>query len=224
MATGRRGRDLLTRPAITRRQSHGIPVHTTGLRVGLLGGSFNPPHQAHRAISLFALKRLKLDRVWWLVTPGNPLKDVSALPDLTERMTAARAVADDPRIEISDVESVIGTRYTADTLRHLRMRCPGVDFVWIMGVDNLAQFHRWQRWRDIAGHMPIAVIDRASQGLRGMASPAALALARDRIPERDAALLPGLPPPAWVFLTGLKLNASSTGLRNPDGSWKSAGL
>ena len=208
---------------MTARSSPGIPAHSTGLRVGLLGGSFNPPHAAHRAISLFALKRLNLDRVWWLVTPGNPLKDVSALHSLAGRMTAARTMADDPRIDVSGVEAAIGTRYTADTLRYLKLRCPGVDFVWIMGVDNLAQFHRWQRWRDIAATIPIAVIDRAAQGLRGMASPAALALARDRLPERDAALLPGLRPPAWVFLTGLKLSASSTGMRNPDGSWKTAG-
>lgn len=197
-----------------------IPFHTQGMRIGLLGGSFNPPHAAHRAISLFALKRLQLDRVWWLVTPGNPLKDTGALHDLHERMEAARAVANDPRIDVSCIESVIGTRYTVDTLRALRLRCPGLRFVWIMGVDNLAQFHRWQKWREIAANMPIAVIDRPPQSGRGLAATAPQALWRTRIPERAAATLADLRPPAWVFLSGLKLNVSSTGLRNPDGTWK----
>ncbi len=122
-----------------------IPFHTNGMRIGLLGGSFNPPHAAHRAISLFAIKRLKLDRVWWLLTPGNPLKDNGRLHGLSERADAARKVADDPRIDISCLEAVIGTRYTVDTIIHLRRRVSGVRFVWIMGADNLAQFHRWQR-------------------------------------------------------------------------------
>src|SRR5437868_155699 len=127
-----------------------IPFYTGGMRVGLLGGSFNPPHAAHRAISLFAIKRLKLDRVWWLVTPGNPLKANGGLLDLDQRMEAARRMADDPRIEISCLEAVIGVRYTFDTVTYLRRRTPGLRLVWIMGADNLAQFHRWQNWRRIA--------------------------------------------------------------------------
>ena len=120
------------------------------MRIGLLGGSFNPPHDAHRAISLFAIKRLKLDRVWWLVSPGNPLKDHAALRDLDERADAARNMANDPRIDVSCLEAVIGTRYTVDTVSYLRRRASGLRFVWIMGADNLAQFHRWQNWRRIA--------------------------------------------------------------------------
>jgi nicotinate-nucleotide adenylyltransferase len=197
-----------------------VPPHTEGMRIGLLGGSFNPPHEAHRAISRFALTRLQLDRVWWLVTPGNPLKENGALHALGERMQAARNVADDPRIEISCLESVIRTRYTIDTINTLRRRFPGLRFVWIMGADNLAQFHRWQDWRRIAAQVPIAVIDRPPQSFRALASPAAQALARYRVPENAAAGLADRPAPAWVFLTGLKLNLSSTGLRNPDGSWK----
>src|ERR1700710_1860825 len=119
------------------------------MRVGLLGGSFNPPHAAHRAISLFALKRLKLDRVWWLVSPGNPLKDHAALHDLKERADAAQKLADDPRIDVTCLESVIGTQYTVDTISYLRRRASGLHFVWIMGADNLAQFHRWQDWQHI---------------------------------------------------------------------------
>jgi nicotinate-nucleotide adenylyltransferase len=200
--------------------SQSIPLYTNGMRVGLLGGSFNPPHAAHRAISLFALKRLKLDRVWWLVTPGNPLKDHDGLRDLDARAEAARKMAGDPRIDVSCLESVIRTRYTVDTISYLRRRASGLRFVWIMGADNLAQFHRWQNWRRIASEVPIAVIDRPPQSFRALAAPAAQALARYRLPENQAGRLADQHTPAWVFLTGMKLNLSSTGLRNPDGSWK----
>jgi nicotinate-nucleotide adenylyltransferase len=200
--------------------SHAIPLYTNGMRIGLLGGSFNPPHDAHRAISLFAIKRLKLDRVWWLVTPGNPLKDPGALHDLDQRAEAARRIANDPRIDVTCLESVIGTRYTVDTITYLRRRAAGLRFVWIMGADNLAQFHRWQSWRRIASQVPIAVIDRPPQSFRALAAPAAQALARYRLPENRAGRLADHRAPAWVFLTGMKLALSSTGLRNPDGSWK----
>ena len=207
-------------PVASQSVAQAIPLYANGMRVGLLGGSFNPPHAAHRAISLFAIKRLKLDRVWWLVTPGNPLKDNGGLRDLNERMEAARTMANDPRIDISCLESVIGTRYTADTIGYLRRRASGLRFVWIMGADNLAQYHRWQNWRRIASEVPIAVIDRPPQSFRALAAPAAQALARYRLPENQAARLADQQPPAWVFLTGMKLNLSSTTLRNPDGSWK----
>jgi nicotinate-nucleotide adenylyltransferase len=200
--------------------SQAVPLYTNGMRVGLLGGSFNPPHVAHRAISLFAIKRLKLDRVWWLVTPGNPLKEHGSLRDLAQRTEAAREMADDPRIDISCLESVIGTRYTVETIAYLRRRARGLRFVWIMGADNLAQFHRWENWRRIASEVPIAVIDRPPQSFRALAAPAAQALARYRLPENQAARLAEQRAPAWVFLTGMKLNLSSTGLRNPDGSWR----
>jgi nicotinate-nucleotide adenylyltransferase len=200
--------------------SQAIPLYNNGMRIGLLGGSFNPPHLAHRAISQFAIKRLKLDRVWWLVTPGNPLKENGALRDLEARAEAAREMADDPRIDISCLESVIGTRYTVDTISYLRRRASGLRFVWIMGADNLAQFHRWQNWRRIASEVPMAIIDRPPQSFRALAAPAAQALARYRLPENQAGRLADQRAPAWVFLTGMKLNLSSTGLRNPDGSWR----
>ena len=211
----------LNRPSVALPSvSQAIPLYTNGMRIGLLGGSFNPPHVAHRAISLFAIKRLKLDRVWWLVTPGNPLKDQDGLHDLNERTAAARKMASDPRIDVSCLESVIGTRYTVDTISYLRRRASGLRFVWIMGADNLAQFHRWQNWRRIASEVPMAVIDRPPQSFRALAAPAAQALARYRLPENQAGRLADQRPPAWVFLTGMKLNLSSTGLRNPDGSWR----
>ena len=197
-----------------------LPFYAEGMRVGLLGGSFNPPHLAHRAISLFAIKRLRLDRVWWLVSPGNPLKENGRLYDLVKRAEAARAMANDPRIDVTCLESVIRTRYTVDTINYLRRRASGLRFVWIMGADNLAQFHRWQNWRRIANQVPIAVIDRPPQSFRALTAPAAQALARYRLPENEARRLADHRAPAWVFLTGLKMNLSSTGLRNPDGSWK----
>lgn len=190
------------------------------MRIGLLGGSFNPPHDAHRAISLFALKRLKLDRIWWLVSPGNPLKQGRALNTLDDRVAAAEKMANDPRIDVSCLEAVIGTRYTMDTISYLRRRCSGVRFVWIMGADNLAQFNRWESWRRIADLVPIAVIDRPPDSFRALSSVAAQTLASYRVDEQDAGTLAGRRAPAWTFLTGLKSNLSSTRLRNPDGSWK----
>lgn len=200
--------------------SHAIPFHTDGMRIGLLGGSFNPPHDAHRAISLYALKRLQLDRIWWLVTPGNPLKESSPLNTLEERAAAAERLAHHPRIDVSCLESVIGTRYTSDTISYLRRRCSGVRFVWIMGADNLAQFHLWENWQGIAAQVPIAVIDRPPESFRALSSTAAKALARYRLDENDAGMLANRKPPAWAFLTGMKSSLSSTRLRNPDGSWK----
>jgi nicotinate-nucleotide adenylyltransferase len=189
-----------------------LPLHAPGLRIGLFGGSFNPPHAAHRAVSLFAMKRLKLDRVWWLVTPGNPLKDTSALPPLEQRLAGAKAVARHPRIDVSGIEAVIGTQYSYDTIRYLVNECPGVRFVWIMGADNLKNFHRWKNWRGIAALVPIAVVDRG--GLSGAASgPAVHALARARLPESAAARLAASVPPAWIVLHGLKMPLSSTALR-----------
>ena len=203
--------------------SHGIPPYSDGMRIGLLGGSFNPPHEAHRAISLFAMKRLRLDRIWWLVSPGNPLKDNGTLHTLRERVSAAKKIAHHPRIDISCLETVIGTRYTADTISYLRRRCPGARFVWIMGADNLAQFSRWERWQNIASMVPIAVVDRPPDSFRALASTAAQTLMRYRIDERNAGSLASRRAPSWTFLTGLKSNLSSTGLRNPDGSWKGTG-
>ncbi|NMN59082.1 nicotinate-nucleotide adenylyltransferase [Xanthobacter sp. SG618] len=198
---------------MTPRAARRLPFVTEGLRVGLFGGSFNPAHAAHRAASLLALRRLGLDRVWWLVTPGNPLKDNRALPPLEERIAIARAVARHPRIDVTGFEAGIGTRYTYETLAYLVRRLPGVRFVWIMGADNLAHFDRWQHWRGIADLVPIAVVDRMGQSLAATASPAAQALARYRLGEHEARLLADCAPPAWVFLHGLKSPLSSTGIR-----------
>ncbi len=191
-----------------------LPRHAPGMRIGLFGGSFNPPHDGHRLASLVALKRLRLDAVWWLVTPGNPLKDISGLPSLEARMEAARRIARDPRIIVTGIEARIGTRYTFDTVDWLSRRCAGVNFVWLMGADNLASFHRWQRWREIARTLPIAVIDRPKSTLKATHSRAAIWLAPRRFDEADAALLPVSRPPAFVFLHGPRSDLSSTALRN----------
>ncbi|MBS7805072.1 nicotinate-nucleotide adenylyltransferase [Rhizobiales bacterium TNE-4] len=191
----------------------GLPPHGRGLRIGLLGGSFNPAHAAHRQISRIALKRLGLDAVWWLVTPGNPLKDNRGLPPLALRMAEAAAVADDPRIIVTGFEARWRLRFTIDVVRQLKQRCPGVRFVWLMGSDNLAGFARWRNWPAIAATIPIAVIDRPGTTLRAVSGQAAARLARARLPENEARALPNRQPPAWVFLHGRRSALSSTALR-----------
>jgi nicotinate-nucleotide adenylyltransferase len=183
------------------------------MRIGLFGGTFDPPHLAHLGASLLAMKRLKLDRLWWLVTPGNPLKDTRGLRPLAQRMADARALARHPRIDITGLEAVINTRYTYDTLRFLVRVCPGVRFVWVMGADNLRSLYRWQNWRGIANLMPMAVVDRMGSSLYATGGRAAQALARYRLPESTAGTLAGRDPPAWVYLHGLKSPLSSTALR-----------
>ena len=190
-----------------------LPPHAPGMRIGLFGGTFDPPHEAHLGATLLAMKRLKLDRVWWLVTPGNPLKNTSGLGPLKARIAAARTLTHHPRIDVTGLEAVINTRYTYDTIKWLVARCPGVHFVWIMGADNLRSFHRWQKWRGIANLVPFAVVDRLGPSLYAAGSPAAQALSHARIAEADAASLPFRAPPAWVFIHGLKSPLSSTALR-----------
>jgi nicotinate-nucleotide adenylyltransferase len=190
-----------------------LPPHGAGMRIGLFGGTFNPPHDGHRLASLAALKRLRLDAVWWLVTPGNPLKENSGLPPLAARMAAARKIADHPRIHITGLEAEIGTRYTYDTVRYLTQRYPQISFVWIMGADNLAGFHRWQRWRDIAQMIPIAVIDRPKSTLKAAHSRTAAYLSRNRLGETEGRLLAITRPPAFIFLHGPRSETSSTALR-----------
>ncbi|MEJ8569894.1 nicotinate-nucleotide adenylyltransferase [Microbaculum marinum] len=190
-----------------------LPTHGPGQRIGLLGGSFNPPHPGHRLISEIALKRLRLDAVWWLITPGNPLKEKGNLKPLGERIEQARAIAAHPRIHVTAIEADVGMSRTRDTLRYLRRRGPTLRFVWLMGADNLSGFHRWHAWREIAALVPIAVIDRPGHTFHGPTGAAATWLAPYRIKESDAPVLPFCQPPAWVFLHGRRSSQSSTKLR-----------
>lgn len=191
-----------------------LPPYAPGLRIGLYGGSFDPPHAGHRHVAVAALKRLRLDRVWWLVSPGNPLKDRTGLPSAAERLRAVAGVAHHPKMVASAVETAIGARYTVETLRFLRARCPGVRFVFILGADSFANLHRWRDWREIAALVPLAIVDRPGWTASALHSPAARALAARRIGEGQRLLFPAATPPAWLFLTGPRSTLSSTALRD----------
>jgi nicotinate-nucleotide adenylyltransferase len=190
------------------------PLASPGQRIGLLGGSFNPPHEAHKLITETALRRLQLDAVWWMVTPGNPLKSHSELASLEHRLGLCRDMTgDDPRIKITDFEKDLPTAYTAASLSYLQLRFRQVHFVWLMGADNLASFHNWEQWRSIAAIMPIAVVDRPNWRLTAMGSPAARFMQRFYKPEAQASVLATTPAPAWMFMTGPLSDLSSTAIR-----------
>ncbi len=191
----------------------GLPPWQPGMRIGLLGGSFDPPHEGHRQVSLVGLRALRLDQVWWMVSPQNPLKANAPSQELAGRIRAARKVASHPRIRVTGIEAALGTTYTAETLRKLLPRLPGVELVWMMGADNLAGFHHWRDWPAIAASVPIAVFNRPGSALRALAGPMAKALAKRRIPEGNAAMLASTQPPAWVFLSTPYIPISSTELR-----------
>ncbi len=189
------------------------PAVAPGQRIGIMGGTFNPPHDGHVLISETALKRLRLDQLWWLVTPGNPLKANGGLPSLESRMAACRAMITDPRIKVAGFERELGTPYTAATLGFLTKRFPDIRFVWVMGADNLAGFHRWQQWQHIMRLMPVAIVDRPGWRHRALAAKAAQTYRGAFVSENRAAALPFLKPPAWTMLTGPLSELSSTALR-----------
>ena len=189
------------------------PLAVAGQRIGLFGGSFNPPHDGHKLVAEIAIRRLGLDQLWLMVTPGNPLKSRGELADLAQRVAACRALTDDPRVVVTDFETGLRTAFTAATLAFLRTRYPDTRFVWVMGADNLPGFHRWQHWRDIFEGYPIAVIDRPGFHLKALASKAAQAYRPARWPERMAGRLATAAPPAWTLLTGPLSDTSSTALR-----------
>ena len=182
-------------------------------RIGLLGGSFNPAHAGHQHISLLALRRLALDEVWWLVSPQNPLKPAQGMASLERRVASARAVADHPRIRVTDIERTLGTRYTVDTVRALQRRHPRYGFVWLIGADNLAQMPAWKSWQTLFRSVAVAIFARPSYSLRALAGQAAGRFARSRLPERMAPRLALEKPPAWVFLRIRLHAASATAIR-----------
>lgn len=183
------------------------------MRVGLLGGSFNPAHEGHLHVAETARVRLRLDRVIWLGSPQNPLKSARETAALAVRLAGARRLARGPSMIVSDVETRIGARYTLDTVRLLKARFPGVRFVWLMGSDNLAQFHRWRGWTQIMAAVPVAVVSRPSGLSKNRFTPTAQRFGRCRLSSREAEVLAARRPPAWVYLRGPLHPASSTVIR-----------
>jgi nicotinate-nucleotide adenylyltransferase len=190
-----------------------MPHVEKGMAVGLFGGSFNPPHAGHSLVAEIALRRLALDQIWWMVTPGNPLKNSHELAPLAERLRLSEAMACNPRIKVSAFEARHRVRYTADTLALVRKKNPGVDFVWIMGADNLRAFHHWQRWKKIFLTFPIAVIDRPGDTLSLLSSVAAKTFDYARVDEAGSQQLARMKAPAWTFIHGPRSSLSSSAIR-----------
>ncbi len=194
----------------------GMPYARAGLSVGLLGGSFDPAHKGHVRITREALRRFGLDRIWWLVSPGNPLKPRGPAP-MEQRLAHARALMRHPRVEVTDLEARLGTRVTADTLRALAVLYPGVRFVWLMGADNLARFHLWRDWRYIMDSVPVGVLARPGERLPARLSPAARIYREYRLPGNASHLLARARPPAWCLVNIPMVQVSSTAIRARSG-------
>ena len=201
-------RPILRIPGITE-----LPPSGAGMRIGLFGGSFNPVHEGHRLVAEQTLQKLQLDALWILVTPGNPLKDQTELAPLADRVRATRTMMDHPRIRVTGFEAAHGFTYSWQTIMFLKKTMKDRHFVWIMGADNLVNFHRWERWEDIAAMLPIAVYVRPGSSRRAPASLAATALAQYRLDETDAGRLATTPAPAWTYLHGLTSPLSSSAIR-----------
>ena len=190
-----------------------MPHAEKGLAVGLFGGSFNPPHAGHALVAEIALRRLALDQLWWMVTPGNPLKSTRELAPLTERLQLSEKIAKNPKIKVTAFEAAHMCATPPIRWRWSRRVIPGVDFVWIMGADSLRDFHRWQRWREIVLTFPIAVIDRPGATLSFLSSVVAKTFDYARIDEGDAPLLARMKAPAWTFIHGPRSSLSSSAIR-----------
>lgn len=195
---------------------HTFPYAAKGQVIGLLGGSFDPAHAGHVHITREALKRFGLDQVWWLVSPGNPLKARGPAP-MAKRLMQARAVMDHPRVRVTDIETQLSTRYTAQTLRAIQRHYPAQRFVWLMGADNLAQFHLWQDWRDIVERVPMGILARPGQRISARMSRAAALYAPYRIPGRYSQLLARASAPAWCFVNAPMMDVSSSAIRAQSG-------
>lgn len=195
-----------------------LPPSAPGMRIGIFGGSFNPLHEGHILVATQCLKRLKLNAVWLLVSPGNPLKDHRELLSLEERVTAARGAIRNPKIEVTGWEAARGFHYTFDTLSHLTAELRGRKLVWIMGADSFRDFDRWERWESIAGLLPMAIYSRPGAARLARTAKAATVLAQFRVRETEAEVIADMDPPAWVFLTGMMSTQSSTALRAKAGA------
>lgn len=192
------------------------PAHPRARRVGLLGGSFNPAHAGHRYLSEQALRRLALDEVWWLVAPRNPLKPVTELAPLAERLAQARRMASHPRIRVLDLEARLGTVYTVDTLRRL-VGWPGYRFVWLIGADNLLQLPRWRHWQTLLRLVPVAAFERGPYSLPAGSGVVAHRFAGARVDVGRLHQLCDMRPPAWAFIRLRAHPASSTAIRRRAG-------
>lgn len=212
MVPARSGPKLMIQP-FKDRNPFQIPPASRGLRIGLFGGSFNPPHRGHLHVSLTAIRKLQLDQLWWLVTPGNPLKQQNNLSSLNARLLQCQRIARHPDIKVTAFEASYNFRYSADTISLLKQRRPTANFVWVMGADNLANFHKWDRWHDIVQLLPLAIIDRPDSTATPNSTSATLFLAKYRIDERDSSLLAGSDPPAWTFIHARRSFLSSTQIR-----------
>ena len=191
-----------------------MPAVKAGMTVGLFGGSFNPPHEGHLLIAQHAIEALKLDQLWWMVSPGNPLKDHSELPTLAERIRLSETLVDDPRIKVTGFEAAHKIRYSAETIELVLGKLPDVRFVWVMGADSLATFDKWARWEWIVETIPIAVYNRPGSSLADHSSVMAQTFAAAKIDEARASELAQMQPPAWTFIHGPLSPLSSTELRN----------
>lgn len=195
----------------------GFPKAIDGMRVGLLGGSFDPPHAGHVHITYQALQQFGLDRVWWLVSPGNPLKSNGPAP-IVKRMAACREILQHPKVEVTDLEVRLRTTYTADTIEQLQSIYKRVNFVWLMGADNMASVHKWDRWEWIFENVAIGVTSRPGEQLPAVTSKAAVKYSSARLPAMAAKILPMQKPPVWCLLEGPVVDISSTEIRE-SGDW-----
>ena len=194
-----------------------LPPSRAGLRVGILGGSFDPAHEGHVKISLQALKQFDLDQVWWLVSPGNPLKN-NGPAGLDRRVKFAQEMVNHPKVKVTKIESYLQTYYTCDTLDALKTLYPKTNFIWLMGADNMAQMHLWKDWKHIFEIMPVGVLARPGQGLLARCSVAARHFERGRISSRASQALPSSKVPAWCFVNLPLSHSSSTAIREK-GEW-----
>ncbi len=190
-----------------------LPVHSPNQRIGLYGGSFNPAHQGHVTLARHALKKLKLDHVWWLVSPQNPLKSADETADMDERIAIAENLVTNPSMVITDLERQLGSTCTADTLRALKPTLENGNFVWIMGADSFAELHKWRDWQTIPNALPLAVFDRPGWRYKALSSQAARRFADEQLAPEDAPLLLSSAAPAWAFLPMPLRYESSSAIR-----------
>ena len=190
----------------------GRPLGLPGSTIGLLGGSFDPPHEGHVHITKQAMKAFNLSKIWWLVSPSNPLKERKP-QEISKRYEASRKIMQHPAVTITDIENRLGSQFTAETIHMLQRIYPGVKFVWLMGADNLVNFHKWDKWNWIVKNVPIGVLARPGEQIKAGLSPTATRYRRYRIPSEEAFGLSILTPPVWTLLIGPMRDISSTDLR-----------